>query len=227
MGVKGGMNYCKMFYTDDNLEITHDFSMRPSGGLYIEIPVLRFFSISPEFMFIQRGTKTTYVYDKDITVDYKLNARYFDFRVPFQFYWLLSNSFKPYAFVAPDFGYVLGGKITVDQPKLKELPHASCDVGEANMNLYDFSVLLGVGFRFDIKMEKTSLYIKVDAAYNHGLVNTFSSKEKSDGSSSLNVNAYNVTGSRYNRGIEFMLSVGMPFYSKKGTCSYFERPSRW
>lgn len=229
MGVKFGVNDCKMYYTDDKIGATHNFSMRPAAGLYFEIPVARFFSISPEFMYIERGTKSTYTYGKneEITVDYQFKARYFDFRVPFQFYWLISNSFKPYAFVAPDFGYVLGGRITMDQPKLEERPHLSCDVGSANISPYDLSLLMGVGFRFDIKMDKTAMYIKVEAAYNHGLMDTFSDKEKSDSPTSLNVNAYNVTGHRYNRGIEFMLSVGMPFYSKKGTCSYFERPSRW
>lgn len=231
MGVKGGVNYCKMFYFNERTETTHYFRVKPAVGIYFEIPVLRFFSISPEFFYIVRGDQAmnTWGNNNEITVDYRLNARYFDFRIPFQFYWLISNSFKPYAFVAPDFGYVLGGKITEDRINYQPQPHTSCDIGTANINSYDVSMLIGVGFRFDIKMEKTSLYIKVDAAYNHGFVDTYSEMEKNDAATPQNVNAYNVepADKRCNHGFEFMLSVGMPFYSKKGTCSYFERPSRW
>lgn len=226
-GVKAGINDAVMKYTDEKITIKHQYSIKPAIGAYMEIPVRRFFSISPEFMFIQRGTKTSYQYEDKFTVDYKLNVRYFDFRIPLQFYWLITNSFKPYAFVAPDFGYVLGGKITLNQPGL-DISEASCDVGRANMNGYDISALAGIGFRFDINMDKTSLFIKIEGAYNYGFINTFSDIEQHDGAEPLNVHAYNVTGKRYNRGIEVMISLGMPLYSKKGTCSYFEKePRRW
>lgn len=228
-GVKFGVNDAVMKYTDENLLIKHSYSIRPAAGVYMEIPVRRFFSISPEFMYIQRGTKTNYLYADKYPTEYRINARYFDFRIPFQFYWLISNSFKPYAFIAPDFGYVMGGHITwkINGLNVSEADQ-KCDIGTANMNGYDISALAGIGFRFDINMSKTSLFIKVEGAYNYGFINTFSDMEKHDGSSSLNVHAYNVTGKRYNRGIEVMVSIGMPLYSKKGTCSYFEKePRRW
>ncbi len=226
IGLKGGVNICKMLYTDSNVKIEHDFGFRPAAGVYIEIPVRRFLSISPEFLFIQRGTQTSYEYDVDYIINYKMNVRYIDFRVPFQFYWLVSNTFKPYAFVAPDFGYVLGGTISLEQ-KYLEIEEAHCDIGSANHSQYDFSILMGVGFRFDINMKNTSIFIKVEGGYNNGLLNTFSPKETEDGSTPLNVYAYNNTGYRFNRGIEVMLSIGMPLYFRQGTCSYFEKQSRW
>ena len=226
-GIKGGINNAVMKYTDSNIKIEHQRSVRPAIGVYMEIPVRRFFSVSPEFMFIERGTKTAYQYEDRYAVDYTMKVRYFDFRIPLQFYWLLTNTFKPYAYVAPDFGYVLGGKITLNQPGL-DIPEATCDVGSANIKGYDISAVAGIGFRYDINMSRTSLFIKVEAGYNYGFVNTFSYIEQHDGAEPLNVHAYNVTGKRYNRGIEVMVSLGMPLYSKKGTCSYFERePRRW
>lgn len=233
IGVKLGVNDAVMKYTDVNVQVPQNYTIKPAAGVYMEIPIRRFFSISPEFMYIQRGTQTTYPYEGH-TANYRINARYADIRIPFQFYWLISNSFKPYAFVAADFGYLLGGEITWRVDGLTtDYPEANqkCDIGTANMYGYDISALAGIGFRFDFTMNKTFLYVKIEGGYNYGFMNTFSPMEKTDESLPLNIHAYNVTdkeGKRYNRGIEVMLSIGMPLYSKKGTCSYFDNvPKRW
>ena len=228
MGVKLGVNDAVMEYTDKEItSLKHTHMLKPIGGIYVELPVLRFFSVSPELMFIQRGTIVEWSWLGHPTT-YTLNARYLDFRIPLQFYWPVSNVFKPYVYVSPDFGYVLGGNITIDQPG-GDMGSKEIAIGRANMKSFDMGLVLGIGFRFDVKLEKRYIYVKVEGAYNRGLLNTFSEKELEDNSQSANVNAYNVSGARYNRGYEVMISVGMPFYKKGETCSYFrkQRRNRW
>ena len=220
MGVKVGAADAVMKFTDEKLsDLNHSRVIHPVGGIYLEIPVAKFFSVSPEVMFMQRGTTVSYMWEGHPT-DYRLNSRSIDLRVPLQFYWVASNVFKPYVFFGPDLSYVVGGKINLDQPD-GEMGNKEIEIGDANMNRYDLSLLAGVGFRFDINMDKRYLYIKIEGAYNHGFLNTYSQREIDDMSQSANVHAYNVTGSRYNRSFEVMISVGMPFYKKGETCSYF------
>ena len=226
MGVKVGATDAIMEFTDDNLkDLSRTSVIRPVGGIYVEIPVAKFFSVSPEIMFMQRGTTVSYNWE-GYTTDYRLNSRAIDLRIPLQFYWVASNVFKPYVFFGPDFSYVIGGKINLDQPD-GEMGNKEIEIGEANMNKYDVSVMAGIGFRFDINMDKRYLYIKIEGSYNHGLLNTYSQREMDDAVQSANVNAYNVTGKRYNRSFEVMISVGMPFYKKGDMCSYFGRKRVW
>lgn len=226
MGVKIGAADAVMEFTNEQLKnLTRSRVIHPVGGIYVELPVTRFFSVSPELMFMQRGTTVSYKWSGH-TTDYRLDSRSIDLRVPLQFYWVATNVFKPYVFVGPDLSYVIGGKISQEQPG-GEMGNNEIEIGEANMNKYDVSLLAGVGFRFDINMDKRYLYVKIEAAYNHGFLNTYSQREMDDASHSVNVSAYNVTGKRYNRSFEVMISVGMPFYKKGETCSYFGKRRMW
>ena len=230
LGVKGGVNICKMIYTDGNVNVPQDFSLKPAMGIYAEIPVRRFMSVSPEFMYIQRGTHSNYTWtEKMFVVDYKMNVRYIDLRVPIQFYWLIANWLKPYAFVGPDFGYVLGGSVEqrIENPEPYMAAYTSVAIGSATHSPFDVSVFGGIGCRFDINLSKTKLYVKLEGAYNHGLFNTFGPKEIDESASPAFINGFNNTGYRFNRGIEVMLSVAVPLYIKEESCSYFESPRRW
>lgn len=225
LGVKGGVNICKTVYTDLNIKIDeNDFVPKYAFGAYIEIPMRRFLSISPEFMYIQRGAKLHYNYAGVFPSEYQITARFIDVRVPFQFYYPITNFFKPYAYIAPDFGYVLGGHIDEKRTGLDE---SHIDIGKANYRSFDLSVLVGIGTRFDINLGQTYMFVKIEAGYNHGFMDTFSDMEKAESSTPANVNAFNNTGRRYNRGIEVMLSIGIPLYLKESSCSEFQRVVRW
>ncbi len=225
MGVKLGAADAVMEFTGEKVkDMNHSRVIHPVGGIYVELPVAKFFSVSPEIMFMQRGTTVSCMWMGSQT-DYRLNSRSIDLRIPLQFYWVASNVFKPYVFFGPDFSYVLGGKINLDQPD-GEMGNSEVEIGDANINRYDVSVMAGIGFRFDITMDKRYLYIKIEGAYNHGFLNTYSQKELDDMVQSANVHAYNVSGGRYNRSFEVMISVGMPFYKKGETCSYFKKQRR-
>ena len=227
MGVKVGASDAVMEFTDDKLkDLDCSRVIGPIGGIYVELPVAKFFSVSPELMYMQRGTNVTYKWEGH-TTDYRLNSRSIDLRVPLQFYLVASNVFKPYMFFGPDLSYVIGGKINMDQPD-GDMGNKEIEIGDANMNTYDLSVLAGIGFRFDIKMDKRYLYIKIEGAYNHGLLNTFSKKELDATAQPTNLHAYKIAGARYNRSFEVMISVGMPFYKKGESCSYFgKKRSYW
>ncbi|MBQ6083428.1 MAG: PorT family protein [Bacteroidales bacterium] len=227
MGVKFGVNDATMVYTDKQLkDLNSTYSIKPSFGLYLEIPVTRWLSVSPELMYIGRGGMVSYETNNTNNVDYKINSRCVDFRVPIDLYMIMSRSFKPYVFVAPDFGYVLGGEISMKQDGVTAVSQ-EIEIGSANMKEYNVSVLFGLGFRFDVYMPQTALYVKLEAGYNYGLTDTFSKMEKDESSVAENVNAYNISGDRFNRGLEVMISIGMPFYRNTGTCSTFRKANRW
>lgn len=223
MGVKFGVNDAMMKYTEGDLkELNPTYSIKPSFGVYLEIPVMSWLSVSPELMYVGRGTMYSYE-TKNTPVDFRIDSRYVDFRVPVEFYLQISRTFKPFAFVAPDFGYVLGGYISQKTQDATE----EIEIGSANMKEYDISALFGLGFRFDVYMPKTALYVKLTAGYNYGLLDTYSRMEKNESAVSGNTNAYNISGDRYNRGVEIMISIGMPFYRETGSCSNFRKSNRW
>ncbi len=226
MGVKVGAVDAVMEFTNEQLkDLSRTSVINPVGGIYVELPVAKFFSVSPEIMFMQRGTTVSYKWEGYQT-DYRLNSRSIDLRIPLQFYWVASNVFKPYVFFGPDFSYVIGGKINLDQPD-GDMGNSEIEIGDANINSYDVSVMAGIGFRFDINLDKRFLYIKIEGAYNHGLLNTYSQRELDDMVHASNVHAYNVTDKRFNRSFEVMISVGMPFYKKGDMCSYFGKRRSW
>ena len=151
MGVKFGVNDAMMKYTEGDLkELNPTYYIKPSFGVYLEIPVMSWLSVSPELMYVGRGTMYSYE-TKNTPVDFRIDSRYVDFRVPVEFYLQISRTFKPFAFVAPDFGYVLGGYISQKTQDATE----EIEIGSANMKEYDISALFGLGFRFDVYMPKT------------------------------------------------------------------------
>ena len=222
IGVKGGVNLATMSFTDSQYDdLSFDRVVKPIAGLFVEVPFLKYFSIAPEFMMIGRGCSTSYMWRNTYNVNYDISCRYVDFRLPLACRFKVTELFNPYIFAAPDFAYRLGGKIKFDVEENDEYS-AEADIGDANMNAFDFSVVVGAGLRFNWNFPTFTIVTKIEAAYNLGFVNTFSDKELNGEAQGSNVYAYIINGERFNNGIEINISIGVPLkFSPRDGCSGF------
>lgn len=221
VGLKGGINIPRLYYTNENLrDLPHDLMITPSAGAFIEIPLIKSLAIAPELNYQQRGGATSYVYEKNYKVSYKFEAEYASVRIPIICYIPVSNIVRPYLFVAPDAGYVIGGKISLNQPGL-DIESSDIGLNSANINRLYYGLLGGAGIRMNLPFPHLTLVVKADAAVNFGLSDTFSESEHDETASPTNVYAYNHHGKRNSRGLE--ISVCLGFIRNKGddVCDHF------
>ncbi len=225
IGVKGGLNVPRMLYTDGNLaDLPQDFSFKPIGGLYVDIPLGEFMMLSPEAMFVQRGMSTSYEHHSGSQVNYHVASQYVDLRLPLAFRLRVVNAFQPYAVVGLEAGYLLGGEIHLDRTAPIALDETIA-IGSANMAPLHAGVFVGLGIRSEIDFGSFGLALKLEATYHQGVVDSYSTMEHDETSTPLNVNAYNITGSRLPRGLEFCIGIGLPlkFNNQKDACWTFSR----
>jgi len=208
IGAKFGTNTPFLYYTDPNLaNLPHGLMVTPSAGAFAEIPLHRYFSMVPEISYHQRGGSTSYLYEGH-RVNYKLKAGYVDLRIPICGYMVVTKAICPYLFVSPDLGLVVGGRISLSQPNEDGLQSHSTKVNNSNINQLYAGLVGGMGVRMDLSFAKMILVVKADLAVNWGLLDTFSNAEHAGTANPLNVNAYNITGNRYSRGLELNISIG-------------------
>ena len=220
-GIKGGINSPRLYYTDKNLKtLPHDFMVKTSIGVFGELPISNNLTLTPEVNYQQRGGSTSYIYNQQYDVTYKLEANYISLRIPLTFYINGSNNISPYMFAGPDTGYVIDGQIMLSQPGLP-IPESHVETNNANMkNLY-FGLLGGLGIRFNINLSYVTFVIKTDAALNWGLSDTFSDEEHQETANPTNVHAYNHQGHRLSRGLEAHISIGYISRKSDDVCHHF------
>ena len=204
------------------------------GGFFVEFEVgeKRIFSLRPQFMFLSRSTKLTDINYLDGTgygdLSYKLNAKYVDFRLPLMLNLGNPRGIRPYIYVAPILGFVRGGDIRVQD----EVDAFKLDVSKSNMASAYFAVAPGVGVKFPINVGDRQMHLGLEANYEIGITDTYSSKEK-DGraTSRFFFPVYDIQGTRKFQGFEVMAHISVPlsiFKSKPAQKSastvYVEKP---
>ncbi len=221
IGLKGGICLPHFHYTDENVsDIPHDLLIRPAAGIFVEIPIGNF-SISPQVLYACNGSLSTYRYKNQYDVRYQALTSYVDVRLAAAYRLRLSKMFHPYLFVAPGMGVLLfNGSISLEQPGL-DIPEVNVELSDANMNNMNAFVAGGIGMQANFCLARFSFYVKLDAGYNFGFVNTFSKKEIDEIAHPTNIHAYNNTGKRFTRGYELMLSIGLPLKFDSLKCNGF------
>ena len=227
IGFKGGLILPHFHYTDKNVnDISHDLLLRPAAGVFVEIPIGNF-SVSPQVLYAGSGSSSTYRYKELYDVHYQALTNYIDVRVSASYRLKLSETFHPYLFVSPGMGVLLfNGTISLEQQGL-DIAEVEVDVTDANMNNMNAYVVGGVGVQTNFNFARFSLFLKLDAGYNFGFFNTFSKKEMDETAHPTNIHAYNNTGKRFTRGLEFMLSIGVPLKFDSLKCNGFGRTAYW
>lgn len=230
LGVKGGVNFPRMLYFQNEAlsQLPQEpWMLTPMGGLFVEIPVSSMLIIAPEAVYVQRGLETTYEHISGMTVHYSMNVSYADFRLPFELRLPIVPYFQPYVTAGAEAGVRLFGQIHIDRTTPAEM-NETIDVGDANMNLIHAGVLAGVGIRSRVNLGSFGLVLKLSATYHQGLLDTYSAREKEGDVPAMNVNAYQLTGSRLPRGLEVCLGIAIPFEPRHDdACASFSKDRRW
>lgn len=227
LGIKGGINFAGMAYTDWHLsELPQQMPLRPVGGIYVDIPLSKYFGLAPEIMYVERGMKTTYFHYSNYEVQYEIHSRYVNLRIPFLAGINVISWMQSYLVAGVDAGWLLGGNIHLHQPGFPD-PDATIMIGKANMRSLYLGAFGGVGIRFFRVINGQKAQLKIDATYNIDFVDTFTDMEHGDEAQPINVNAYNITGRRFPKGIEIMVGITLPIFPDKNDACYNWERNYW
>lgn len=214
IGAKGGVIIPKVTYNSTIFnEIPQELLLKPAFGLYIDIPLSRKVSFSPEVLYTSRGVNhADFIYREIYDASYVLMANYVDLRLPLSYRFRLSNFIQPYFFIAADLAFCLNA--TADyminyEANLIDI-HDELLLPD-DYKSFDISALLGLGFRFNFNINRSVITTKIEVAYNFGMIDTYGTET---------ANVVDPELSRYNRPIECMFSIGIPLKrSQKDACS--------
>ena len=203
IGVKGGVNMSRADYSklkNRNLK----FLPNGTGGLFMEFEIgeSRLFSIRPEIDFLSRGTKI-----KDNDLNYKLNAKYTDIRLPLIFNFGNPDNIRPYLYLSPVIGFVRGGKIDLEDAT----GDYKINVSSTNMADTYFAGALGAGVKIPIHLPGDKrMHFALEANYQMGFTDTYGKMEKDGDAFALNRPVYNLRGNRKLHGFEITASLSIP-----------------
>lgn len=242
-GLKGGVNIANMRYTfDEFADYEKSFLVKPQFGVFADFPLGQQFSIGGEFDYYGRGVKMHKYVDEDYgNVDYRIDAQYFDIRMPLVYSFYPRYMFTPYVVLAPGLGIAKGGSMEYksgiatgeDENGNFLYEDMKLNLTKKNFRSLDFSLFLGAGINYPIPLANGNrLNIGLEAGYNWGFINTFSKDEldenpvlaTSDPNTTGSVNVDNTLfqgvtnqGGRFNRGIEVTLRVGLALFDAPKT----------
>jgi outer membrane protein OmpA-like peptidoglycan-associated protein len=165
-------------------------------------------SIRSDLLLSSRGVRLTWG-----DINYRLTARYFDFRVPVTYTFFRNGKISPYVMLAPDISFVAGGNISYRS----DYTNNSTRLSNANFTSTDMSFVFGGGVKFPIQIQTFKLILGAELGYNIGLSNTFSRKELNHSAHAINLPMYEVNGTRKNRNIEIAFTVSIPITFDKPT----------
>ena len=216
-GIKGGVNFPRLHFTEENLnKLPHDFLIYPTASLFAEFKVYKRISLGVELNCQLRGGATTYTYETDYTVNYKLHARYISLRLPVYCYLFNYQTIAPYLLLGPDLGYAYNGDISLTQPGLP-ISEVSVSINDSNINRFNWGMMAGIGVRKNADLNNWMIVLKLDLALNWGHLNSFSPAEVNETATPTNVHAYNSQGKRLISGVELNLSIGVSKTHNSGT----------
>lgn len=216
IGIKGGLTLYSMRFSDSNYnDLSGNYVLKPGFGVFVEYDVniknIQGFTLGVELMSVNRGYHKEFVFrpgSADIKEVDDLDAKYIDLRIPFGYRFNSEQTVNPYVFVAPYVGFCYGGAISKEFPDGQH-ENLSVDISKSDaiINPLDLGLIMGAGVRFNFKFEVFSLILKLDASYDLGLMNTYSTVNGNP----TDLYAYTfLNETRRNKGFEFMLSIGLP-----------------
>ena len=230
-GVGGGYRSNHISFSDIDEDIFPESANTGSGVFSVfaegEFGRQRNFGVRPQLSFLNRGGKLTDIardgYDETIdNIYYKLNAHYIDIRVPLIYNFGRADAkIRPYAFVAPVFGFATGGDISLMAEGTDcSVAGYKVDISDANMASTYFAGQVRAGVKFAVPVASDVCYLGVEASYEFGFTDTYGGKEKdseaNDVAQLFNKN-YKIDGTRKLSGFEVQAVLSIPFsiFSKK------------
>lgn len=236
IGIRVGGNLASYNYSGNDALNSLPFDslwyrVRPMLGLQVEIPLFGgIVYVAPEASFTVRGDSRLFESSTwNTQVRYQAKVNYLEARLPISVAIPVSSWFKPYVFAAPSFGVATSTSVG---PFASEIAQYSFDnpqslndvvaVDSSNMAAYDYGLTAGAGLRFTIDLSSFLMVVKLEGGYHMGFRNTYSALEIADQAQAVNVNAYNITWKRLNRGIEAAVTIAIPLDFHSGDdCFYW------
>lgn len=235
IGIRGGAILSSFVYPEAPALDTLRFDVlgsriHPVLGVNVEFPLMNgLFYIAPEIDLAERGDRRVYHSDLwNTDVKYKVKVNYLEARLPMSVAVPVNSWLKVYFFAAPSFGLTLPtvGPLTSEISLLSTDNPQSINntvaIDSSNMAPYDVGMMSGAGLRFTFTFSRFSLVLKTEVGYYRGRKDTYSLDEHYDQAPAVNVNAYNISGSRNNRGLEAAITIALPLKFAPGDAC-----SRW
>lgn len=160
-GVKGGMNVSSLS-KDASLE-DQKSKIGFNAGVFATIPVAESFSIQPELLYTQYGSKAVYTdfenNNNSLKRSYTTNLGYIAVPVMFQY------NFVPnfYVEAGPEFGFNIVAKEKFDQTLVvggnTTTTSGTEDIDKDGLNTFNFGIGLGAGYYFTDNIGVTARYV--------------------------------------------------------------------
>lgn len=169
-GVKGGMNVSSIS-KDGGLSDTSS-KIGFNAGVFMNAPIAENFSIQPEVIYNDLGSKVKYDLIGSNNVEYSTNLGYI--AVPVMFQYNATPAF--YLEAGPEFGFLVSAKNKIKSGDSS----AAYDLDTDNFNTFNAGIGLGAGYYFTPKLGLTARYTagltkigKDDNAYSDSKNNVF------------------------------------------------------
>lgn len=225
LGIKGGVNMPRMLYFQNPalMQLPQSFVFTPTGGLFLDIPITNALSLSPEAVYVQRGTDMTYSHRSGAKVHYSISTSYIDLRLPLELGWTIKPYFEPFFMVGVEAGMCLFGQIHLDRTAPIPFDNTIA-VDSANMSMIHAGAFAGVGIRSKLAIGAQDILLKFNVSVHQGFLDSYSPDEKAEMAQAVNVIAYRITGYRLPQGLEVTLGIAIPLKRRlEDACAAFSK----
>lgn len=215
LGIRGGYRMFKMVFTYEGYDEYKDsWTNGTSFGLYSRHRLKDNLFLRGDLVFTKRGVSL-----KWDDVKYKIDANYFDIRLPFQYVFQSEGwGVNPYIYAGPSIDFASSGEITY---KSNFTSKVSEDLNKNNFASLDIGLLAGIGLDIPITISSLVCRLSIEAGIDLGLLNTFSSEELDGDADVANPELSNEKNyeTRKNRGFEAAVAFSIPIVETVGKVS--------
>lgn len=242
IGLGGGINFSSLHYSNIDKSLYPKSESNFSGVFSVfaeyDFGSKRQYAIRPQFSYLTRGGKLTNIgrdyfagynvsesaSDYLSDVKYQLQAKYLDFRLPLIYQFGRNDwTVRPYVYVAPIVGFVNGGFVDARfEYAANTYSGVRYDVSKANMKSIYVAGAVALGLKWQFDIGDSPLFLGLEANYQLGLTDTYSSSEKNG--EVANTTSFfplygKIVGTRKINAFEVEATVGVPLsiFKKKST----------
>ncbi|SNV35809.1 Uncharacterised protein [Chryseobacterium taklimakanense] len=150
-GIKGGMNVASIS-KDGTLSDTSS-KIGFNAGVFMNAPLAENFSIQPEVLYNDLGSKITY--GQNDNNSYSTNLGYISVPVMFQY----NATPEFYLEAGPQFSFLVNAKNKLKDGNNNTLVNDWTKLAKDNLNTFDFGLGLGAGYYFTPQLGLTARYV--------------------------------------------------------------------